>query len=253
MMKRKLERRRETRAFEFREVRAEAVENRRVIRGYAAVFDQEAEIGGIYREVIRRGAFAKTLGERDQVALWDHESSLPLGRRSKGTLTLREDAHGLYIEIEPPDTTWGNDAYVSIQRGDVKGMSIGFRVIKADWHEDGASELWLREITEIDLWEVSPVTFPAYEQTEVEARAVLEEAERRGLIHTQTGAIDETTGEPDHREAAAGTEPGNHSVNGDADRDGIHSAAGTGLALRVLRQRQIEAESLAIELEDYQS
>jgi len=252
-MKRKLERRRETRAFEFREVRAEELSNRRVIRGYAAVFDQEAVIGGLYREVIRRGAFQKTLSERDQVALWDHESSLPLGRRSKGTLSLREDSHGLLIEIEPPETTWGNDAWLSISRGDVKGMSIGFRVIKADWHEDETNELWLREITEIDLWEVSPVTFPAYEQTEVEARAVLEEAERRGLIHTQTGAIDRTTVEPDLREAAAGTEPGIHSGNGDADRDGNHSAAGTGLALLVLRQRQIEAESLVIDLEDYQS
>ena len=148
-----------------------------------------------FREVIRPGAFAKTLQERDQVAYWSHDSAQPLGRRSEGTLVLTDSPAGLAIEIIPPDTTWGHDAVASIQRRDVQGFSFGFRVIRD--RVTGEEEEVLRELLEVDLREVSPVTEPAYPATEAEARAILEAS---GV------EFDATTSEPGeaHSDAGAG-------------------------------------------------
>lgn len=141
--------------------------------GYAAVFDSEIDFGP-FREVIRKGAFRKTLRESDQVALWDHESRLVLGRRSENTLELTEDEHGLKASgVLDPEVGHQRDVYHMLRRGDIKGMSFGFNVTKEQWstRDDGTE---LREIKEVRLYEVSPVTFPAYEATEVEARAIYE-------------------------------------------------------------------------------
>ncbi len=147
------------------EVRADSAETPTKIVGYAAVFGQVA-----YGEMIQAGAFSKTLSEgRDIKAYWSHQMSHVLARRENGTLRLEEDAHGLKVEIKPnPDTTWGRDALGSVARGDVTQMSFGFWPVNSEWRDiDGQR---VEVLTEIRLFEVSPVAEPWYEGTAAEAR-----------------------------------------------------------------------------------
>ncbi len=134
------------------------------LSGLAAVFDSEADLGD-FLEVIRPGAFAGSLQRNDDVrALWNHDTSQPLGRVSNGTLRLSETGEGLSFELDLPDTTIGRDTWALAQRGDVSGMSFGFRVVRQRW-TSGPGGRDLRELLEIDLIEISPVTFPAYSAT----------------------------------------------------------------------------------------
>ena len=155
------------------EVREEGDQPRLV--GYASVFNVEATIAGLWREQVSEGAYKKTIKENDIRALWNHNADLVLGRNKSGTLRLSEDRKGLKVEITPPDTQAGRDAVTSIKRGDVTHMSIAFEIIKQEWTSArDASELPLRTIREAKLYEVSPVTFPAFEQTSISARADME-------------------------------------------------------------------------------
>lgn len=148
------------------------------LEGYASVFDQETEIFGMWREKIAPGAFKKTITEHDIRALWNHNTDLPLGRNKAKTLELAEDKKGLRSVIHPPDTQAGRDAVTSIKRGDVTQMSIAFQVIKQEWYiPEDKKILPLRTIKEMKLFEVSPVTFPAFEQTEIQARSLMIETE----------------------------------------------------------------------------
>lgn len=153
------------------ELRAEGNEGERTtLAGYAAVFDQlSVVLYGMFREKISRGAFAGALSG-DVRALWNHDTNLPLGRTKAGTLRLEEDAHGLRVEIDPPTTQAGRDALVSVQRGDVDQMSFAFDVLEDEWDQDESGTL-IRTLRKVMLYEVSPVTFPAYPQTTVAARA----------------------------------------------------------------------------------
>ncbi|MCE4070123.1 MULTISPECIES: HK97 family phage prohead protease [Pseudomonas] len=141
-----------------------------LIVGHAAVFNQLSEDLGGFREKIAPGAFANSIASRDVRALFNHNSDFVLGRRGAGTLRLGEDETGLGIEIDPPDTSFARDLLVSMDRGDINQMSFGFVAIKDQWVKlDGE---WIRTLLEIDLYEVSPVTFPAYPQTSVSARSM---------------------------------------------------------------------------------
>jgi len=159
------------------EVRAEG---EREISGYASVFNVEAEIEGWFggwREEVAPGAYAKTIQESDIRALWNHDTNVVLGRnraKPSPTLELAEDSHGLRAVIRPPDNEWGRPVWDAIERGDVTGMSIAFRAIKYEWQRapKGSQELDKRIIREAQLFEVSPVTFPAFEATSVSARAM---------------------------------------------------------------------------------
>jgi len=145
--------------------------------GYASVFNQEATIFGLWREKVAPGSYKKTIKEHDIRALWNHNTDLPLGRNRSNppTLKLAEDDKGLEVEITPPDTQAGRDAVTSIKRGDVTQMSIAFQIIKQEWLEsEDKKDLPLRTIKEVKLFEVSPVTFPAFEQTSISARSMLE-------------------------------------------------------------------------------
>src|SRR5690606_32247160 len=153
------------------EVRAE--DGKRKIVGYAAVFEQLSEpLYGGFREKIARGAFKKTLREADVRALWNHDPNYVLGRTKSGTLKLHEDDRGLAIEIDPPDTQWARDLMTSIERGDIDQMSFGFRVVKDDWERKPDGTI-IRTLKEVQLFDVSPVTFPAYPQTSVQVRDML--------------------------------------------------------------------------------
>ena len=103
-------------------------------------------------------------------ALWNHDTNLPLGRTKAGTLRLDVDSHGLRVEIDPPDTQAGRDAVESIKRGDVDQMSFAFDVLEDEWDQDDQQQL-IRTLRKVKLYEVSPVTFPAYTGTSVSARA----------------------------------------------------------------------------------
>lgn len=135
------------------------------ISGYAARFGVEAVIAGEFRERLAPGAFAKTLTKNDVVALLDHDSGRVLGRKSVGTLTLKEDRIGLWYSLDVDETTpEGQSALGTVRRGDVSGCSFGFRV-KAERWEDGGRRLPLRIIDEVDLFEITLTCMPAYSGT----------------------------------------------------------------------------------------
>lgn len=172
-----------SRDMDIRRLPVEAVEIREAddgtatLRGYAAVFGSLSEpIAGMFRERIVAGAFKRTLKEDGDVfALWQHDSSMPLARKSKGTLRMSEDDRGLSVEIDLPDTSYGRDAAEAVRSGLVDKMSFGFSVpaggarMLDERSDDGYP---IRELNDIELYEVSPVTFPAYPDTSLSARSI---------------------------------------------------------------------------------
>lgn len=151
----------------------------RVVEGYVNKFNMQSELmrdiwGDEFVEVISEGAFKLTLEDKTQKALWNHNPDLVLGSVSAGTLNLFTDNVGLRCEITLPNTTWGNDAFESISRGDVEGMSFGFRCIEDLWsktqYED--REIYKRTILEAELFEVSPCVFPAYSDSQINCRSL---------------------------------------------------------------------------------
>lgn len=152
---------------EYRQAEGEAPDP--VIRGHAAVFDKLSENLGGFREKIQPGAFDRVL-DNDVRALFNHDPNQILGRTSAGTLRVGVDADGLTYEIDPPDTQLGRDLLVSIERGDIRESSFGFIVGDDDWEEDEEGRV-IRTVTEIrELFDVSPVSFPAYPDADVGLR-----------------------------------------------------------------------------------
>ena len=139
------------------------------IDGYFSVFNSNYEIYPGCTESVAPGAFSNTLGG-DIKALCDHDTRLVLGRNKAGTLELREDSHGLWgrITINPNDSDAVN-LYERVKRGDVDQCSFGFdiREEEADFRDDGSVHFTIRDV---ELYEVSVVTFPAYSETSVSAR-----------------------------------------------------------------------------------
>lgn len=150
-------------------VEARAEDEKRTLAGYAAVFNSDTNIGDWWIERIAPGAFAGTISG-DIRALVDHNMGRVIGRTKSGTLRLKEDAHGLRVEIDVPDTTDGNDLWTLVERGDISGMSFGFRVTKQEWDETG--DMPIRTIHAVDLFEVSAVAFPAYDDTTLGKRSL---------------------------------------------------------------------------------
>lgn len=153
------------------ELRAEGEGAERRIVGYAAVFNVLSVNLGGFREIIMPGAFKRTIGEADVRAVINHDANLVLGRNKAGTLTLREDEIGLRYEIIPPDTQYARDLIVSLDRGDIDQSSFSFRAVEESWKYPTEQEpLPTRVLHDVDLFDVSPVTFPAYQETTVQAR-----------------------------------------------------------------------------------
>lgn len=147
----------------------------KTIQGYAIKWNELSNpIGGLFVEKFERGAFAESLKTNNQKAFWSHNSNYVLGSTRSNTLRLIEDDVGLRFEVDLPDSTWGNDAYTSIKRGDVDNVSFGFSLINKDsesW-EDRSDGVLIRTVKTANLYEISPVAFPAYPQTEVSARSL---------------------------------------------------------------------------------
>lgn len=143
-------------------------------RGHAAVFNQKARIGGSdwgFWEQVGRGAFRKTLGEADVRFLINHDPNLVLARTAAGTLRLSEDNIGLYTDADMAPVSYASDLAVLLERRDVTQMSFAFepteyRIEAAD---DGSE---LITLTAVRLWDVSAVTYPAYEETDAALRGV---------------------------------------------------------------------------------
>ena len=165
----------ELRMLPLKEIRLNESDGGTCIEGHAAVFDSWSEtLGGLFpfKEKVRKGAFAESIGRDDIRALFNHDPNYVLGRNRAGTLELVEDDVGLRVRITPPDTSWARDITTSIRRGDISQMSIGFVVEDDEWSsKDGIDT---RELKKVRLFDVSPVTFPAYTATDVGVRAMQE-------------------------------------------------------------------------------
>ena len=163
----------------------EGEDTKPIIDGYAAVYHRFSEPLGGFVEVIEPGFFDDSLGD-DVVSLWNHNDDKPLGRTSAGTLEIKSDDHGLHTLTHPPDTTWGRDALISIGRRDVRQMSFAFSVkVDGDLWKKGEDGILVRHLLPGGcerLYDVSPVTYPAYPDTEVSARALGKVKELSGQV-----------------------------------------------------------------------
>lgn len=144
----------------------------KTINGYAVKWDMKSVTMGWrrFKEQFKRGAFTESLTNDDQLALWSHDTSKVLGRTKNGSLRLFEDDIGLRFELDLLDTTLGEDAYKTIKRGDVDGVSFGFQMLKQEWDEADPDNV-IRSVTHAKLLEISPVAFPAYPDSQVSARS----------------------------------------------------------------------------------
>ena len=188
----------EIRSYDVHELRAEADGNS--ITGYASVFNQEIDMGR-FREMVKPGAFARTVLEDTVFAAWNHNMDTVFAGNKADTLSLREDPVGLHFEIKPPDEQFPtlrasyDRMRDMVRSGLINKMSFGFNVVRQTWNSaDGKPDL--REINEVKLWEISLVPFPAYEGTSVSARgieAVAQEREAMKIAEAQAAqaALDE--------------------------------------------------------------
>jgi len=143
----------------------------KTLSGYAAVFNSEADLGD-FNEVIRPGAFAKSLATGTNIrALSNHDTNALVGTTRGGTLQLREDSHGLAFTLALPNTSHGNDLAELVQRGDVSGCSFGFRVAPGGDKWETRNGKTLRELLTVDLVEVTLTADPAYADTTIAMRS----------------------------------------------------------------------------------
>jgi uncharacterized protein len=166
---------------QFKITRDETTPEERVIEGYFALYESETELWEGSYEIITKGAFDNTITKNDIRALWNHNTQYVLGRNKNGSLQLKADDKGLFGIIKLPNTQYANDLYQLVQRGDIDQASFGFNILDEDF-EELASGGYRWRINEIDLHEISVVTFPAYENTSVQAREKqVQQLEKRKL------------------------------------------------------------------------
>lgn len=153
---------------EYRNISAEFRALGRKIVGLIPYNSESEDLGG-YTEIIEPGAFRRTLESGARVlCLWGHNDTQPLGSTQSGTMMLTDTARGLEFAIDPPRNSWGSDALESVRRGDTTGASFGFRVKKDEWTTKNNKQF--RYLQDVELFEVSLVSFPAYPATHVFVR-----------------------------------------------------------------------------------
>ncbi|MFC9231033.1 HK97 family phage prohead protease [Streptomyces decoyicus] len=153
--------------------------------GYALKWDARSSNLGGFRERVAQGATSESIGRDDIRALFNHDPNLILGRNRSNTLRMTEDSTGLHYEVDMPDTTYARDLATAMERGDVSQSSFGFRTSGPEgdsWAEDDDG-FPLRTLQKVSLFDVSPVTYPAYADSTsgVGSRALELLAEKRGL------------------------------------------------------------------------
>jgi len=154
------------------------------VKGHGAVFNRESEDLGGFIEVIAPGAFDDVLDD-DVRALWNHDANHILGRTVSGTLRLSVDESGLAYEIDMPDTQLARDLAVSMERGDVTQSSFAFTVADDDWEEYPGG--YKRTINKIGrLYDVSPVTYPAYPDADAGLRSLEKIKEKAKQMRTES-------------------------------------------------------------------
>lgn len=163
----------------------------RFIEGYFIRFNEETELwDGVFEEVAPE-AVDDSLKNNDIRCLFNHDTNIVLGRTGNGTLELRKDEKGLFgrVKINPNDKQ-ALDIYARIERGDINACSFGFNVINEEIQnrDDGTVKFILKKI---DLHEVSPVTFPAYSTTSIEARKKDLEQHKQRLLETRKNKLKE--------------------------------------------------------------
>lgn len=156
------------------EVRAKDDGESRMIVGYAAVFNSETDIGGMFREKIEAGAFKEALTRSDVHALYNHDyNALPLGRMKAGTLRVKEDETGLAVEIDLPDTQFARDLETSMERGDVDEMSFQFTMRGGVEEWDDSQDPPLRTIKSAgEIYDVTVCPRGAYPDTSCALRSL---------------------------------------------------------------------------------
>lgn len=162
------------------EVRATGTDGKRTIAGhidYNSPSDVLADRwGDRFIEELAPGCFDSSLATREVVGLWSHDTAQVLGNTRSKTLRVTSNNDRLSFELDLPDTQAGNDAWEIIQRGDVSGLSFGMVVKNDKWSDvdqDGQT-IYKRTVIEADLYEVSPIAFPAYPSAEVSCRSLEE-------------------------------------------------------------------------------
>jgi len=162
------------------EVRQTEDSSKRTITGKIK-YDTESAVmrdfwGDSFVEELGAGCFDDSLKNRGVVGLWSHDTAQVLGNTKANTLRVNSDQAGLNFELDLPDTQAGSDAWESIKRGDVDGVSFGMRVVKDKWSrvERDSQKLYKRSILDAELYEISPVAFPAYPNNEVNCRSLEE-------------------------------------------------------------------------------
>ena len=154
-----------------------AAGDKRTIFGYATKFApvQSADLGGFVEEMHPNAFDACLRSSPDVAALWNHDPSSVLGRSTSGTLRLNTDKTGLLYEIDPPNTQLASDLMELMDRGDVHQSSFGFYCIEDSWRE-GPNGTYIRTVLKANLFDVSPVTFPAYPDATSGVRGALRNA-----------------------------------------------------------------------------
>ena len=161
------------------------------LTGYAAVFYRAGDAGTEFqlwegfRERVSPAAFDRAMKEKHDVrAAFNHDSDHVLGRTTSGTLRLSTDKIGLKYQVDLPDTQIGRDVAELVSRGDITGSSFAFEILSEKRSKDGGTEI--RSIEDVRLFDVGPVTYPAYEATSVALRSDESlEAIRREMEHEQ--------------------------------------------------------------------
>lgn len=143
------------------------------LAGYAAVFNSPSRDLGGFVELVRPGAFRRSLLTADHVrALYDHDSKQVLGRVGAKTLRLAENTRGLYFELDLPQTSYARDLSALVERGDVAGCSFAFSVDGTGQRWERSGETVMRELIEVELAEITITANPAYTDTTVAKRSL---------------------------------------------------------------------------------
>jgi len=176
----------EYRAYDMMDVKVD--KEKRIIQGRAVVYNSMSNElrttnGDKFKEMIRAGALTDSLANNDIMAYKEHNPAMLLGRKSAGTLMLEDRNDGLYVSINIPETSYGEDTLVSAMRGDLKGFSFGFNNPKAKTYSRSGEKI--REISSLNLREVSIVANPAYNESSlsvVRSEDFVEETTERSVV-----------------------------------------------------------------------